>query len=110
MAGVLNPVNDFDLGATCGTCPIQSDNYFVGTLTFSTNAIPIGTYHIAMDFRAVVIDSDFGDHLLVTNAVTINVVSTPPELSLVTAASRKRTFDVNLPLSGEPGVEEIRAH
>src|ERR1700730_12117947 len=104
MAGVLNPVNDFDLGATCGTCPIQSDNYFVGTPTFSTNAITIGTYHIAIDFRAVDNHGDLGDHLLKTSAITITVVSPRRELSLVTAACRKGTFDVNLPLSAKPGV------
>ena len=44
------------------------------------------------------------------NTVTINIVGTPPALSLLTAASRKihgsaGTFDIDLPLAGEPGVE-----
>ena len=60
-AGRLNPVNDFDLGATCNGCfpnGIAPGTYFMGTLSFSTSGLAPGTYHIFLDSRAIIADSD----------------------------------------------------
>ncbi len=109
--GLLDPVNNFDLGASCATCPVPAGQYFFGRLTFSISPdIPFGTYTIFLDNRGAVMDEFFNEHPLVTNAVTINIVGTPPALALMSAASRKihgsaGTFDIDLPLVGEPGIE-----
>ena len=59
-AGRLNPVNDFDLGATCNGCfpnGIAPGQYFIGRLTFSISPdIPLGTYTIFLDNRGLVQD------------------------------------------------------
>ncbi len=110
--GLLDPVNNNDLGGyTEFAVPIPSGQYFVGRLTFSISPeIPVGTYTIFLDNRAIVGDEFDNDHTLVANTVTINIVGNPAQLSLVSAASRKihgsaGTFDINLPLMGEPGIE-----
>ena len=84
-AGRLNPVNDFDLGATCNGCfpnGIAPGTYFMGTLSFSTTGLAAGTYHIFLDSRAIVADSNFADHSLVANQVTITIVPEPATTGL----------------------------
>ena len=111
--GLLDPVNNNDLGAviTNPNMPIPPGQYFVARLTFSINPdIPLGTYTIFLDNRGIVGDEFLNDHPLVANTVTINIVGTPPALSLLAAASRKihgsaGTFDINLPLTDPSGVE-----
>ena len=84
-AGRLNPVNDFDLGATCNGCfpnGIAPGTYFMGTLSFSTSGLAPGTYHIFLDSRAIIADSNFADHSLVANQVTITIVPEPATTGL----------------------------
>ena len=83
---LLDPVNGTtaqpsDLGATCNTCPIAPGTYFMSTFTFSTTA-GIGTYTIFLDSRGSVADSDFNDHILNANTITINVVPEPATTGL----------------------------
>jgi hypothetical protein len=105
------PAQPSDLGATCNTCPVTGGQHFISRFTFSISPdIPIGTYTIFLDYRGTVWDDLKQDHPIVANVVTIHIVGTPPALSLGAAASRKvhgsaGTFDVDLPLTGEPGVE-----
>ena len=80
MAGVLNPVNDFDLGAVLSDVndPLAPGTYFVATLTISILAgIGPGPYHLFLDSRGIVADNDFNDHQLVTNQITIGVIPEP---------------------------------
>ena len=113
---LLDPVNGTpaqpsNLGATCNQCPVPAGQYFMSRFTFSISPdIPLGTYTIFLDNRGVVMDEFFNDHFLMVNTVTINIVGTPAPLSLNSALSRKihgsaGTFDIDLPLVGEPGIE-----
>jgi hypothetical protein len=75
------PAQPSDLGATCNTCPVAPGTYFMSTFTFSTTA-GIGTYTIFLDSRGSVADSDFNDHILNANTITINVVPEPATTGL----------------------------
>jgi hypothetical protein len=83
---LLDPVNGTtaqpsDLGAACDTCPIAPGTYFISTFTFSTTA-GIGTYTIFLDSRGIVADSNFQDHTLNANTITVNVVPEPATTGL----------------------------
>lgn len=113
MNGLLNPVNRFDLGATLTNiqAPNPPNQYFVATLTFAISPnLPVGTYTLFLDNRGQVMDRSYNCHPLAVNTVTINVVDAAVPLSLDRAVSRKAhgsvgTFDIDLPLTGQPGVE-----
>jgi hypothetical protein len=82
-AGLLNPVNDFDLGSTNnGSATDAAGMYTIGILTFSTTAGP-GQYTIFVD-RGVVTDrtnNGFEDRAF-TAMATINVIPEPTTVGL----------------------------
>jgi hypothetical protein len=102
IACVLNPVNDFDLGAT--NDGVETDPpglYTIATITLSSTNAPLGQYTIFID-RGVVTDrtgGGFEDRVL-TALATINVVPEPTTVGLallggaalsVSAWRRRRT-------------------
>ena len=83
-AGLLNPVNDFDLGATNnGTATDPPGLYTIATLTFETLNAPLGQYTIFTD-RGVVTDRTGGqfNDVNFTTLATINVVPEPTTVGL----------------------------
>jgi hypothetical protein len=54
----------------------------LGTFSFSTTGLAAGTYHIFLDSRAIVADSNFADHSLVANQITITIVPEPATTGL----------------------------
>lgn len=83
-AGLLNPVNDFDLGSTNnGSATDPAGTYVMGILTFVALDIPIGQYTIGTD-RAIITDrtnNQFNDVPFFTFA-TINVIPEPATVGL----------------------------
>ena len=83
IACVLNPVNDFDLGASnSGGDTDPAGLYTIATITFSTMNAPVGQYTISTDSRSIVTNgSNFTD--VPFNALaTINVVPEPGTVGL----------------------------
>ena len=80
--GVLDPVNDSDLGAGTNN-PLPPGSYFVATLTLvpTSGAYTPGVYHIHLD-RGIIADSDFNDHAITSNTFTITVVPEPATVGL----------------------------
>jgi hypothetical protein len=81
-AALLNPVNDFDLGAynTPGGGTDPAGNYTIGILTISALNVPPGQYTIFTDNRSTVLDRTGGGlgDVAVTGAIaTINVIPEP---------------------------------
>jgi hypothetical protein len=82
-AGLLNPVNDFDLGATNnGSATDPAGTYTIAILTLTSTA-PIGQYTIFTD-RGIVTDRTGGAfNDVVFNAMaTINVIPEPTTVGL----------------------------
>ena len=83
-AGLLNPVNDFDLGATNnGSATDPAGTYTIAILTINTLNAPVGTYTIFTD-RGIVTDrtgGGFEDRAFMAMA-TINVVPEPTTVGL----------------------------
>ena len=80
--------------------------------TFNPASVAFNHYHYAFTANSTVTTLRFTD-IGLGNAIAdtvLDTVSVLPEFQLTTAVSRKThtgvgTFDVNLPLSGEPGIE-----
>ena len=84
IACVLNPVNDFDLGATNnGSDTDPPGLYTIATITFSTTNAPVGQYTISTD-RGVVTDRTGGGFVdrNFSAVATINVVPEPTTVGL----------------------------
>ena len=83
-AGLLNPVNDFDLGSTNnGSTTDPAGTYTIAILTFNTLNAPVGTYTIFTD-RGIVTDrtnNGFEDRAF-TAMATINVIPEPTTVGL----------------------------
>jgi hypothetical protein len=78
-AGLLNPVNDFDLGSTNnGSATDAPGTYTIATLTLSAMNLPVGQYTIFID-RGVVTDRTGGgfEDRPFTAMATIGVLSVP---------------------------------
>ncbi len=84
-AGLLNPVNYFDLGETNNGSETPAGTYVIANLTFNTLNAPVGQYTIFID-RGIVTDrtgGDFEDSAF-TALATINVTSSFPALIVTT--------------------------
>ena len=88
--GVLDPVNDFDLGGAIPDVnnPLPAGSYFVATLTLipTSGAYTPGVYHIHLDSRGIVVDNNFNEHAITSNTVTITVVPEPATAALAVMA------------------------
>lgn len=84
--GILDPVNDFDLGGSIPNLqnPLPAGSYFVATLTLipTSGAYTPGVYHIHLDSRGNVADNNFNDHAITSNTFTITVVPEPATSAL----------------------------
>jgi hypothetical protein len=84
--GILDPVNDFDLGAVIldPNNPLPAGSYFVATLTLipTSGAYTPGVYHIHLDSRGIVADNQFNGHAITSNTFTITVVPEPATVGL----------------------------
>jgi hypothetical protein len=84
--GILDPINDFDLGAVIANPnqPLPAGAYFVATLTLipTSGAYTPGVYHIHLDSRSIVADNNFNDHAITSNTFTITVVPEPATAAL----------------------------
>ena len=83
IAGVLNPVNDFDLGLTYNGVDVPAGSYAISVLTINALNAPAGTYTIFTD-RGIVVDTTGGDFVerAFTAAATIRVVPEPATVTL----------------------------
>ena len=84
-AGLLNPVNDFDLGATNDLSDTDpAGTYTLGILTFNTLNAPNGQYTIFLDNRSIITDRTGGGFADVPfgGMVTINVIPEPATVGL----------------------------
>ena len=86
MGGLLDPVNDFDLGAINeGSETDPAGNYFISTLTILVNpGTPNGSYSIFLDNRSIVTDRTGGgfQDRPITALATVNVVPEPSTVGL----------------------------
>jgi hypothetical protein len=86
--GILDPVNDFDLGAVIldPNNPLPPGAYFVATLTLipTSGAYTPGVYHLHLDSRGIVNDGppNFNDHAITSNTFTVTVVPEPATAGL----------------------------
>ena len=81
----LNPVNDFDLGGIVADLnnPAPPGSIFVSTMFLSYSAaLAPGVYHIFLDSRAIVADTDFNDHAVMANQFTVTIVPEPATAAL----------------------------
>jgi hypothetical protein len=103
-AGILNPTNDFDLGYTGDQTNNQPAGTFtLQTITINTLNLPVGTYQIFLDPRAVMTDrtgGGFADVSMTGSPVfTIGIIPEPATVGLfviggamvLVVAWRKRT-------------------
>jgi hypothetical protein len=80
--GDLNPVNDFDLGGSSSN-PVPPGSIFISTMSLSYSAaLAPGVYHIFLDSRAIVADTDFADHAVTANQFTVTIVPEPATAAL----------------------------
>ncbi len=85
MAGLLNPVNDFDLGATNnGSDTDPAGMYTLGILTVNALNVPAGQYTIFLDNRSIITDRTNGgfEDVPFSAVATINVVPEPASVAL----------------------------
>ena len=83
-ACLLDPVNDFDLGATTPNAePVPPGMYTIATITFSTMNAPLGQYTISTD-RGIMTDRTGGgfNDVPFTATATINVIPEPGTVGL----------------------------
>ena len=83
-AGLLNPVNDFDLGGTNnGSATDPAGMYTIAIFTINTLNAPMGTYTIVTD-RGIVTDRTGGgfEDRAFTAMATVNVIPEPTTVGL----------------------------
>ena len=112
--GLLDPVNNIDLGASCSDLlPMefrQGSILLADLLSRSVRIFRSGSTLSSWIIAAAVMDDGFNEHPCDSKHGNDKHRGTPPALALMSAASRKihgsaGTFDIDLPLAGEPGIE-----
>ena len=81
----LDPVTNVDLGGGVPDLnnPAPPGNIFIATFSLSYSAtLAPGVYHIFLDSRAIVADTNFNDHTVTGNQFTVTIVPEPATVGL----------------------------